>query len=316
MDTQTAQHLTDLTRDFYARVHDSFSLTRSAAWAGWERVADVCGIRPGQRLDVLDLACGNLRLERFLADKGVDVRAWCVDACDELAVAGGLVGGDAGGFVTGGSGDPRARADGLRPGPRIHYQHADLTRELALVEAPPCDLCACFGFMHHLPRAKQRLAVLLSLVGHARPGGFVAVSFWQFERDRRIIGKARPLPTQGDYLLGWQGQSDVARYCHSFSESEIDELVARVGTRAREVARFSADGRRGDLNRYLVLRVPVASGERECGTSEPHSALADKPRGAGEPERADGDIRADEPGRAARTVRDDKNDCPDPRREP
>ena len=34
---------------------------------------------------------------------------------------------------------------------------------------------------------------------------------------------------------------------------EINELVASVGTRAREVARYSADALSGTLNRYLVL---------------------------------------------------------------
>jgi hypothetical protein len=69
------------------------------------------------------------------------------------------------------------------------------------------------------------------------------------------MSKARPLAGSGDYLLGWQGRTDVARYCHSFLEDEIDELVLHASQATQEVARFSADGKSGELNRYSVLRV-------------------------------------------------------------
>ncbi|MFR4803776.1 MAG: hypothetical protein ACLT98_10945 [Eggerthellaceae bacterium] len=35
-------------------------------------------------LSVFDLACGNLRFERYLAEAPADVRAYAVDGCDEL----------------------------------------------------------------------------------------------------------------------------------------------------------------------------------------------------------------------------------------
>ena len=56
-----------------------------------------------------------------------------------------------------------------------------------------------------------------------------------------------------DHFLGWQTDPSPLRYCHHFPEAEVDELVASVGTVAREVARYSADGSSGTLNRYLVL---------------------------------------------------------------
>ena len=95
-----------------------------------------------------------------------------------------------------------------------------------------------------------------------------------------------PLPA-GDYLMGWQDDADAWRYCHHFAEEEVDALAAAAvaaspdATRApsdskldpttassassamsplpaaltaREVARFSADGKPGNLNRYLVLQ--------------------------------------------------------------
>ena len=236
MDEAEARNLSKLTNEFYAHVADSFSATRQAPWPGWERVLASCascneGEKPAREgchtgpFRVLDLACGNLRFERFLSQRVPSMEAWAVDLCDELVRD--------------------------RP-PNVHYQHLDLARSPADVTAPPCDLCVTFGFMHHLPTFEQRSAVLTALVDHTRLGGIVAASFWQFEHDPRLRAKATPLGERGDYLLGWQDQTEVARYCHSFDEGEIDALATTIAGRAHEVDRFWADGKSGRLNRYVV----------------------------------------------------------------
>lgn len=233
MDLAAARRLSDLTNDFYTRVADSFSVTRQAPWRGWERVVALCDLEASRpdSLTVLDLACGNLRFERFLTQHTTGLQAWAVDVCDDLALP----------------------ADDLPF--EVHYQHLDLAHDPFGVRAPACDLCVSFGFMHHLPLPEQRQDVLNTLVGHARPQGLVAISFWQFERSPRLRAKATKLSGRGDYLLGWQHEEEVARYCHSFMDDEIDALVDAVGDKACEVERFSADGKSDDLNRYVILRV-------------------------------------------------------------
>ena len=243
MDLQTARRLSDLTTTFYAHVSTSFSATRQAPWPGWKRVAELAWEEDratagpsdacGDTYHVLDLACGNLRFARFAQQQHTNVRVWAVDNCDDLAAA----------------------------DDNVCYQHLDLAHTLLddqdlsqALDAPLCDLCVCFGFMHHVPLPQHRSAVLRALVDHAAPGGLIAVSFWQFERDARIMAKAQPLADKGDYLLGWQGRQDVRRYCHSFDEGDIDELIRAVAPLAQEIERFSADGKSGDLNRYVVLR--------------------------------------------------------------
>jgi SAM-dependent methyltransferase len=232
MERDTARRLSDLTTQFYARSAASFSATRQSPWKGWERLLETCGIDrqdDTRTLDVLDLACGNLRFERFLVEHVGHVRAWAYDNCDELV--------------------------GQPPCP-MSYTHLDLAEHPEQVSAPPCDLCVSFGFMHHLPTLAQRKALVSVLVKHARPDGWVAVSFWQFAHDPRLRAKARPVEggEPEDFLLGWQDDAHAQRYCHSFEETEIDELAYSMRGYAREEARFSADGRSGDLNRYLILR--------------------------------------------------------------
>lgn len=273
MDLTTARELIELNNRFYAEHAASFSATRSAPWEGWSRAAelltqlrwtrgrggDSCPCSPL----VLDLACGNLRFERFLlnAFPGVDLRFHAVDACPDLAKDASQIPGTVfyevdvlGSFL-----DDWARLGTLG--------HTASNRRLADAGIPECDLTVCFGFMHHVPGFDMRASVLDAIVERTALGGVAIVSFWQFMRDERLARKALvadsaaresaqsgtfPLD-ENDHFLGWQSDLSPLRYCHHFDESEIDELVASVGTRAREVARYSADGGSGTLNRYLML---------------------------------------------------------------
>ena len=98
MDNRTADILRRLTASFYERSAASFSDTRRGPWPGWRRC--LAAIEPALREGVsrrspavfragalLDLACGNLRFESFLArelpDLRVEVAAF--DSCSELA---------------------------------------------------------------------------------------------------------------------------------------------------------------------------------------------------------------------------------------
>lgn len=205
---------------------------------------------------VLDLACGNLRFEEFLASEFPHARFSfnAVDTCPALA-------------------SPQALTQA-----NIRYREIDILQSALaghrfIDDVPTCDLTVCFGFMHHVPSRELRSAVLETLCAHTAPHCLIVVSFWQFMRDERLARKAMqagalaadassPFATLGidtsqleehDHFLGWQTDPSPLRYCHHFPEAEVDELVASVGTIAREVARYSADGSSGTLNRYLVL---------------------------------------------------------------
>lgn len=272
MDNAIAQNLIDLNTRFYAEHAASFSATRSAPWEGWRHVADIArdhfGDTPSS-LRVFDLACGNLRFERFLAEQlpHVSLHVTAIDNCPALAV-------DTDQFarvdyrsldiLTALLAEIGSRSDGAIAG----------TRTFALGTAFPhanCDLAVCFGFMHHVPGAELRQAVLEHLVDSIRPSGIVVISFWQFMNDDRIARKAtRSLDIalaqppfagfasssleEGDHFLGWQADDAAFRYCHHFSTAEIDRLAASVSPLAASIAAFSADGSNHSLNRYLVLQ--------------------------------------------------------------
>ena len=286
MDTRTAHVLNDLNQRFYEACAPSFSDTRSAAWQGWRGCLDAaCGNlegRPngrsgavdgeGEALRVLDVACGNLRFESFLADElGDHPFAVCaVDTCEFLARDGAEAFGLPVQFE--GPGGRSVSAASLKPGD-IRFRTCDIVAQIldgGQLGFADFDAAVCFGFFHHVPGQQARIDLLDKLIASVRPGGVVAISLWRFMDDERLARKALEASVQaridmagtvdfdaleaGDYFLGWQDMRGVYRYAHSFSDGDVDELVDAASNRAQLLARFRADGRTNDLNEYLVFR--------------------------------------------------------------
>lgn len=229
-------------------------------------------------LSLVDVASGNMRFERFLdAEYPGDFCAIAVDSCDDLALS-ALRACDFG------KGDVAFHHVDV-----IETLLDGGVRGLALsFGTKSADAAVGFGFMHHIPGEENRVSFLEALLKAVRPGGVVAASLWRFMDDERLAAKAHeatdrakslaadaisgrisldeetarsPLFAvdfmqfeEGDYLLGWQNDTAAFRYCHSFSNREIEALVSSVAGRASLVDRFSADGKSGRLNEYLVFR--------------------------------------------------------------
>ena len=238
MDALTIQRLVELNNGFYCANAASFSASRQHAWDGWRKVAELLPHRPES---VLDVACGNMRFKRFLDEAyGEGVAYYGLDSCDDLV--------------------PKDLQDRFHP--------VDLLGEcVSLPSGIPQehDLVACFGFMHHVPGAELRTRTLRFLAESCTPNGTIAVSFWQFAYDENMRRKATETTLRGleetgivlddgDYLLGWNGSCDAYRYCHSYSDDEVDALLDALPAPFETLARFKADGRSGIMNSYAVLR--------------------------------------------------------------
>jgi SAM-dependent methyltransferase len=253
MNIETAKKLCEINSGFYRDHGDSFSSTRQAPWAGWDLCLPFvreCARSARRELSVLDLACGNLRFMSFLRARLPEMMLhyFAVDNSDDLLPSEVL--------------------------PLLNYQHLDILGEMFrgkdlndCLEAPLCDLSVSFGFMHHVPLFEFRKTLLKSLVRQTRTGGYIVVTFWQFLKDERLRTKALSVHQRalselhleeldkGDYLLDWNKLPEVYRYCHNFSEEEINQLLKAVGNETALVSRFAADGRGGNLNTYVVLEV-------------------------------------------------------------
>lgn len=314
---QVIRKLNDLTSDFYAREAASFSATRQAPWHGWERVWKLITAHDavqnpfpshaarvpdddtgdsGAPLTILDLGCGNLRFERFLAERtNAPLRVTALDNCPDLASP--EIGALSAAFphslrsssAASKTKEEDASGQGANPPEKtiVDLRALDIVESLldgTFADRLPRnshDLAVAFGLMHHLPTFALRARVLEGLLGSQRPGGFAVVSFWQFLNDPRLAAKAATVTAEGraahrlptfhenDFLLGWQHAEGVYRFCHHTPEDEIDALLAAIREPSapstsgcappaplpfREIARFSADGKLGNLNRYLILQ--------------------------------------------------------------
>ncbi|MCL2136442.1 MAG: hypothetical protein FWH40_03925 [Coriobacteriia bacterium] len=253
MNRETATKLISLNNEFYRLNGDSFFATRQSAWPGWSACLELLRAEESFPLDafsVLDLAAGNMRFYGFLRDSlpAAKIDYYAVDSSD-LARGSAKSG---------------------------HFQGMDILSSLMSAEgegqgfrlqAPLVDLSVCFGFMHHVPGVGLRKRVMEVLCAQTRPGSVLIVSFWRFMDSPSLAAKARKAHETaleelgldgldaGDWLIGWNDAPHTYRYCHSFSEPEIDQLLDLCSGWADCIGRFTADGRSKDLNTYLVLRI-------------------------------------------------------------
>lgn len=253
MREEVARRLNGLDAAFYREQARSFSDTRRVGWPGWERCLAAAGEEPPSAR-VLDVAAGNLRFARFLAGAWPHARVSydAVDACPDLMRS---------------SESPEAW--------RVGLHERDIVGDLlagagGVAQAcPPAvrgsyDLVVCFGFAHHVPTAAARGRLVRGLLDLTAPGGVCCVSLWRFMEEPTLARKARLATArglselglsaddldEGDWLLGWQDVPHAFRYCHSFSNAEVDALARQDGATLR--GRFLSDGRTGALNAYLV----------------------------------------------------------------
>lgn len=289
MRMSTARRLNQLNALFYERETAAFSATRRGYWPGWDRC--LSQVEPGLGFRVLDVACGNVRFARYLAEKcpQVPFAYRAVDNNRELArvfeppgdwdfsfVEADVVEG----LLTRVGHHKDAKNTSFSPLSSSSFGPLSSSNESGFAERSPysngwgendwgsADLTVCFGFLHHVPSKDARALLLRDLLCATDPGGTCCVSFWRFMSEPKLAAKAlrateeglatlgipREELDPGDYLLGWQNEPGVYRYCHSFDDAEIDGMLARVAGFAQVVDRFCADGRSGTLNEYLVLR--------------------------------------------------------------
>lgn len=257
MNTATAKALSSMNTIFYEEVSASFSKTRSSAWPGWASLIDElkragCNLDGGDHRDigVLDVACGNMRFERFLKEAlpHQSISYIGIDNCTPL----------------------------LDEGSSDRFVALDLIDLTVGVNTPsiPCeksDLVTCFGFFHHIPGLENRKRFLDILSGCVKDESFLAISLWRFLEDNKLASKAEDTHQLGtellqklcgspseleknDCFLPWQDAEGAVRYCHHFDDDEINELIEHASSQFELAARYFADGRSDALNCYLLFK--------------------------------------------------------------
>ena len=247
MKSQVKNRLKEINREFYQKQAEEFSETRSRPWQGWRRVKEIVEEQISKDvIDVLDIGCGNGRFGRFIekSDNAL-INYVGVDSSKELVVIASEV------------------SDKFRVF-EFDVVDGDLQNFL---RKTGFDVVVAFGLMHHIPGRDERLKLLAQWSKLLSEDGLMAVSFWQFDQDEKIVKRtlseedvAKTLDVQqessglekGDYLMCWGGNKKNIRYCHSFSDEEVKRLIEELALEL--VEEYQADGNNCKLNKYVVLR--------------------------------------------------------------
>lgn len=251
MDQKIVSALNQLNQDFYQQIAVSFDQTRQSAWRGWERLLPTLNQLSKSNSDnsfsVLDLGCGNGRFADFLLQNHFSFSYRGVDSnTDLLSIA-------------------QKKFDLHLD---ISFSQLDLvklitTNQLQLKVNHKYELIVAFGVLHHIPSFELRSKFIKTICELLKNNNSrVIVATWQFaleERfnnkfiDPKIIGLDSDSLEDKDFILGWQNQPDIYRYCHFIDQQEMEKIVKVVGNCTVESS-FLADGKTEKLNRYFVLQ--------------------------------------------------------------
>lgn len=245
-----AKTLDAVNQRFYEAHHSAFDTTRQFGWPGWSQVLRCLPKTPRY---VLDVGCGNGRFARFLDSEN-----------NPLGPPDGFLGLDRNQALLSYARSQTLSFSALWS-PWSWTPHLSTQPEVKMDSAP--QLVVAFGVLHHVYGAKQR-ATFLSWCGEqVAPGGYLAVSAWDFGRHPRyqkkclsqaIVHRETGLDTTDlephDYFLGFGKSTLPMRYCHWVDDAESERLMALMAGSKPKFEIVLRLEHPDDLNRYWVWR--------------------------------------------------------------
>lgn len=259
MNAKTQAQLHQINHHFYVHQAKGFGQTRQHPWPGWYPLLPL--LTQDVSISVLDLGCGNGRFGQFLHDQGYMLQYTGVDTSSKLL----------------------SQAQSLLSSKiETNLIQADVCEWLKHEKSPVAsfDLVVAFGLLHHLPGSVMRTQFLSEALKHTHQ--VLAVSFWQFAlfpRFSQLIipwheyNQHLPKPIDikqlelNDFLLSFAGQK-IPRYCHSFSDAEIQQLDQFMPY--PNSLSYQADGNER-YNRYVVWQPSYHANIKSCRSKDASS---------------------------------------------
>ena len=246
MNSNTAERLAAINREFYERMGASFSATRQRLQPGVRKILE--NLHSDE--NILDLGCGNGLLARTLEGRGHRGIYLGVDSSPLMIQEAKHQNNDAG----------------------VKFLQADLiqlaSQDQKNSTAPGDDpiqagwnMVFAFAVLHHIPGRGHRLKILNFIRERMAHDGRFIHSNWQFLHDEKMKARIQPWEgvglmeaelDEGDKLLDWRGGGHGLRYLHQFSEGELRELAEQTGFSILDV--FYSDGLDGKMGLYQVWK--------------------------------------------------------------
>ncbi len=241
MDNKTIKILNWINKEFYLKTQEYFNRTRRFYWQGWEKLLPYL---QGRSLRILDVGCGNGRFGKFLEENiksvdyvGIDNNQYLLNEAKKTVKQGKLI-------------------------------NQDILEKWPIKDK--FDLIVFFGVLHHIPGKDRRLKLLEKTKSYLKPGGLLVFSNWHFKKFKRFnsyviswkeFKERNKLKLdlkqieKNDYILDWKKGVTAYRYVHLVDDQEIKWLVSKLEMELVET--FTADGKQGQGNKYVILRSAV-----------------------------------------------------------
>lgn len=254
-----------LNEQFYLSYADAFHSTREYGWRGWKALIEL--LEPVS-LKVLDIGCGGGRLADFLE------RIWLKEHGKMIEHYLGL------------ERSPKLLAHAQARSLDIPTtwslfdwsKHQDSTVN-GVNEAHTSqtnsntnagfDWVTLFGVMHHIYGFETRVRMIELCTQVLAPGAVLSISLWNFGAQPRYKKKKLDWASQvkqnsglateciedGDFLLGWAGETHIPRYCHWMSPSEEAKFLDQIIKKLPQLSKPIITTIEGDHNRYISWRL-------------------------------------------------------------
>ena len=212
--------INELNSKFYALHADSFDRSREFYWEGFNDALEFIG----NNSKILDLGCGNARFFKFLKENEVNVNYLGVDN------------------------NPNFIEKNKENYPKAKFKNLDVITSLNQIQ-DTFDVIVVFGVTHHIPSKEYRKMWFEQAIKLVEKGGYIVISFWNFD----IKKEDKSFKTEfynkevSDYFLGWKRDFSEHRYCHRYSEAEIDE-IKKLFENFELIKDFNKED-----NRYLIF---------------------------------------------------------------
>ncbi len=239
--------INQLNKKFYKLNANSFSKTRQYYWPGWEVFYQLLfqNKKFDSKLNILDIGCGNGRLAKFLFEqKKLSCKNFNylgIDSSKQLIQT--------------------ARNATNKNCVRFQYRDV-LNSKVSTMQK--YDYIFIIALAHHIPTYDLRIKIIVNSIKLLKSNGTLIISFWQFAKNPKIIdlefdkqikqklfSDKLKIFEKNDYFLNWENKG-IPRFCHHFSDKEIDQIIGRFDSKLKLIKKYSADSSK-KLNKYLIF---------------------------------------------------------------